>query len=378
MASRIRLQPIRSRRIRLGILIAALLPAFAVTQVVVNQYKRQREALADEWSQRGSADVELRPAAAVVDFETALSFKPENSDDRFLLAQALVRSSRIAEARAQLLTLWSEEPGNGAVNLALARLAAGNSEINDAVRYYHAAIDGAWESGATTARREARLELSKLLMNSGQNIRAQAELIAMIDDLPADPALITSVGSLLAQAGADTRAQTLFERALAVDPTYGHAARALAAIEYRAGNYRSAIQHLEQAARIEALDPPEQQMIDVGNKVLALDPSARRLPIRERAKRALDAIAIARTRFTRCRLAATDADTQSRLSDLSNRLDETERLTERDLVRDPDVIDRTMDLAFDIEALSGSLCGDPTDDDRALQLLAGQRRPPTR
>src|SRR5262249_11403329 len=77
-------------------------------------------------------------------------------------------------------------------------------DLVDAVRFYHGAIDGAWEEGgAAAARRDARLELVRLLLNSGQNLRAQAELIALVGDLPPDATLITDVGDLLVEAGAD-------------------------------------------------------------------------------------------------------------------------------------------------------------------------------
>ena len=371
-----RLAPIRDHRIVLGVIVAALVPAFALTHTIVNRYKQQREDLAEEWGARGARDMVRHPAVAVTDFQTALSYDPENTPSRFQLAEALIRSSRFAEARAQLLTLWSEEPGNGEVNLELARLAAAGRDVTAAVRYYHAAIDGAWEAGGPAARRKARLELAKLLMSNGQNTQAQAELIATIDDLPADASLITNVGSLLVDAGADSRARSLFERALSVDPAYGDAARRLGTLEYRSGNYRAAARYLREAASKEALGPPEQQMLDVTDKILALDPSERGLTTRQRAGRVLSALEIARLRFERCRSTTTvDAAAATRFGEIDERLEAAQRLRERDLLHDPDLIDQTMDLVSAIEALPSSLCGQPTTDDSALQLIWAQRRP---
>ena len=129
----------------------------------------------------GERRLPSRPGAAVADFETALSYAPDEADTPYRLAEALIGVSRFAEAKAQLITLWTEEPGDGPVNLQLAHLAASTGEIDEAV-VLHAAIDGAWESAAAVSRRTARIELAKLLLREGQQTRAQAELIAMLDE----------------------------------------------------------------------------------------------------------------------------------------------------------------------------------------------------
>ena len=157
-----------SRRAILVILIAALVPAFAITHTVVAAYKGQRDELAREWNRQGNADLPSRPGAAVAISRPRCPYAPDEADTRYRLAEALIGVSRFAEAKAQLITLWTEEPGDGPVNLQLAHLAASTGEIDEAVRYYHAAIDGAWESAAAVSRRTARIELAKLLLREGQ------------------------------------------------------------------------------------------------------------------------------------------------------------------------------------------------------------------
>src|SRR5436305_13779978 len=92
------------RRIVLGVVLAATIPACGVTQLIVNRYRDQRQRLALEWSARGQQRLAAEPAAAVTDFLTALSYGDRTSD-RFLLAKALVGTGRRAEARAQLAPL---------------------------------------------------------------------------------------------------------------------------------------------------------------------------------------------------------------------------------------------------------------------------------
>ena len=368
-----------NRRLVLTGVLIGLIPAFALTHTIVERYKQERRQLATEWSVRGGRDLRARPAVAVADFETALSYSPDDTDDRFNLSQALVESKRLPEARAQLLTLWTEAPGDGRVNLELGRIAAATNDDTDAIRYYHAAIDGGWESGASAARRMARLELARFLLRRGQNIRAQAELIAMIDDLPSDPESITDVGALLADAGADARAMGLFQRALTLAPAYPRAARLAGGVAFRAGDYRLAYGYLSEAAKRESLDPSSQDALDVTTQVLALDPAAARLTTRARATRTLACVGIAQRRIAAC--TASTASSRSGgepFAALNEGMESLGKLTDGDLLRDPDLIDSTMATVFQVEALPSNLCGPPTLDDRALQLLSGQRRAATR
>jgi len=369
---------LRNRRLVLAVLLAGLVPAFAATHLVVSQYKEQRLQLAAEWSDRGTRDLAARPQAAAIDFQTALSYGPDRVMDRLHLAQALAAARRPAEAQAELLTLWTETPGDGEVNLELARVAATSGNLPDAVRYYHAAIDGAWSTGARAARREARLELARLLLAGGQRLAAQSELIALIDDLPPDAKAMTEVGGLLADAGADNRALTLLHSALALDPANATAARLAGRIAYRSGDYHDARTLLTSAQAHGSLDPETAMMLSVSNRVPALDPSARGLGTRARVQRVLAALAVAGSRLAQCQMRA-PADDQAamRLNDLGMRLEVARTRTRTALERDPDLTDDVMSLAFAIEALPASQCGDPSTDDRALQLIAEQRQPAT-
>lgn len=366
-------------RVRFAVVIAGIVPAFALTFLVVGRYKDQRTALARDWSQRGERDMPASPRAAVSDFETALAYGPDDPADRLRLAEALIASGEPTEARAHLLTLWAEEPGDGRLNLDLARLAAGAGDISEATRYYHAAIDGAWDEGATDARRGARLELAKLLLRSGEPVRAQAELIALIDDLPPDPALLTEVGTLLITAGADTRAVPLFERALALDPRDGPAARLEGEVQFRGRRYQAAHNLLDAARRAGAsLSPDDQSMLASSPRIPELDPFAEGLLGRERLDRAVADLAIARTRIARCESSAGQSAASALLADLSHRADGFYKLPRARLARDPDQIANIVTVVGEIEALPAQQCGPDTPDDHALQLIARDHRSPVR
>lgn len=366
---------VRDARVRLAVAVIGIVPAFAITIVIVGRYKDQRTALAHEWGTRGERDVATAPTAAVADFQTALAYRPDDPGERLRLAEALIAANQRDEARAHLLTLWAEAPGDGRINLDLAHLAAADGDVTQATRYYHAAIDGAWDTGATAVRRNTRLELAKLLLQKGQTVRAQAELIALIDNLPDDPALITEVGRLLVAAGAETRSIGLFERVLTLDPRDALAAQLEGEVQFRQGRYQIARELLARAKRNGAtLGQQDAMMLAASERIPVLDPLAARLTTRARMERALDDLGIARAKIARCQSATLQPDDADRVSSLSSQADTFGKLSARRLARDPDQVTDIINLVVQIEALPASMCGTDTPDDRALQLIAAEHR----
>ena len=144
---------------------------------------------------------------------------------RLRLAQALAAAGRDAEARAHLLTLREGTPGDGLINLELARLAARDADVPHAAQYYRDAIEGAWDRAPDTRRREARLELADLLVRHGPPAAAEGELIALAADLPPDPGLHVRVGDLLMEAQQVRRAFDVYTAALRLDPASVRAAQ---------------------------------------------------------------------------------------------------------------------------------------------------------
>jgi tetratricopeptide (TPR) repeat protein len=319
------------------------------------------------------------PRAAVADFETALAYGPDDGSKRLRLAEALIASGAPHEAEAHLLTLWAQQPGNGHLNLDLARLAAGDGDIAAATHYYHAAIDGAWDTGGPAARRTARLELATLLLRNQQRVPAQAELIALIDNLPPDAAFITEVGRLLIEAGAETRSVALFERARTLDRKNALAAQLEAGVQFRAGRYSVAHRLLAEARQDGAsLSADDERMLASSARIPELDPLAARLTVRQRIERAVEGLTIARARLTRCESRAPQTPDATRVADLSARAATAAKRSHRQLARDPDRITDLITLVAQIEALPESLCGPDSTDDRSLQQIADDHQLQTR
>ncbi len=184
--------------------VVGMVPAFAGVGTLVSSARGRRQQLANEWAARGGRDLDAgRPVAAAEDFRLAQEYARDRSQYRLPLARALLAAGRELEAHAQLLTLWTEAPGNGVVNLELGRLAARHGDVPASIRYYHAAIDGAYDADAPHQRRLARIELARLLLDHGERMQAQAELIALTADPPRDPAIVTALADLRVRAGLD-------------------------------------------------------------------------------------------------------------------------------------------------------------------------------
>ena len=137
------------------LLVLLVLAAFAFAAVhrLVNRFGLRQRVLGAQIYYHGlDAQRHQNPATAIADFR---------------------------EARAYLATLAERAPQDGDVNLELARLAARDRDSDDAILHYHRAIYGLWSADPDSNRRRARLELVDYLLQQGQRMNAQAELIAL-------------------------------------------------------------------------------------------------------------------------------------------------------------------------------------------------------
>lgn len=355
-------------------LIVVIAAFFSATTVVAHAYHRKQEQFGATWYERGEAALkQSRPSEAVADFRNALAYSRDNDLYRLRLAEALIADHRPQEARAHLLSLWEEEPGDGTLNLELARLAAMWDDTPQAVRYYHAAIYGVWPDEPMAHRWQIRFELSEYLLqrNTPQDTKeAQAELVALAAELPPrNVAAQMRLGTLFLQAGLYARALAAFQAALTDQPNLMPALEGASETAFRMGEYEIARHYL---LPIVAQKPKDEHFLDLLNLselVIKLDPSERGLPSREQARRAAQDLQIALARARKCAPAAD--------SGVAALLDQAKsfRPTERILASNPDAIEKTMGLVFKLEKASAQ-CGPAGLEDKALGLLAQQWETP--
>ena len=359
--------------------IVLLIVLFAITGIAVKYYRRGEKAFAEEWYSRGEDDLQAkRVVAALADFRTALSYSHNNPQYELRLAQALARMEDSAEARAEartyLLSLLEREPGNAIVNLELARLAARDHDAADALQYYHGAIYGQWNDHAVTRRRDARLELVEFLLSAGQKDSARAELISMATNLPADPTLLTEVGTLLMQVKGYDDALRLFHQALLKEPRLPTALAGAGECHFQKGDYTQAERYLTRAVQQDPHLAGARVLRDTARAVLNLDPFERHLPNLDRARRAALDFRTAMSRLQSCaaqKAIDLKASNGERLQMLYARATELQpQVQQRTLSRDPELVASTMDTVFEIEQTTRRTCGDPQGQDLALLLMS--------
>src|SRR6185312_707869 len=120
------------RRIILTMAILGTIPAFAVTNAMIASARQRRQALASAWAQQGQHDLAAgRAAEAADDFRTAQEYARDRGEYRLQLAESLIAARRFVEAQSQLLTLWTQTPGDGVVNRELARIAVRDDDVTN-------------------------------------------------------------------------------------------------------------------------------------------------------------------------------------------------------------------------------------------------------
>ncbi len=349
---------------------------FVITGFVVKFYHAHEKALAEEWYQRGEARLaENKPQDAILDFRTALFHEGGNAHYQLRLAQALVASGHLEEARTYLMRLWQSDPASGPVNLELARLAMRRGDIPQVINYYHNAIDGVWQGVSEQQRRNLRESLCEYLIEHGRRAEAVAELMALSAETPDNPQLRTQVGDLYLKAQDYDSALKEFRRSLRLDRKQGAAWAGAGRAEFGMGNYRAARGYLTHALELDPKDADSARMLEMANRVLAIDPFERFVSTRVRRQRVIFAFQHALARMESC--------AQSRGENLNASTPQTDlqklyasalkvkpKMREQILRRNPDLIDSAMALVFQTEQVIARQCGPPHGIDRALLLIA--------
>ena len=385
--------------------IVAIIAGFGLTKAYVSYLRSLESSLAQRWFQRGEQAVAKGYASvAIDDYRNALGYAEGNPEYRLKLAEALMKEGRLAEARANLLTLWSKDPADAQLNLDLARVYVALKKPELAVRYYRAAIDGVWESDPLQRRVDARMELVHYLMQNGGKARASAELIAIQAESPDDPAVSLKVGDLLLQLGENSRASKSFNAILKqndkdVDALSGAGQAALAM-----GDYPQAVRLLTKADDLTGskAGTPQADRLALAQQAYDTDPYLRDLTISQRANRVAAAFDLAMERLRSCASQQTIAlspeppvavpqrstpalptkqngyvttiapgaaapNSLQLLYDSGTQKQPTAKAEA--LRRNPDAIAPTMDFVFEVMRATENVCPPTSLQERALQLI---------
>lgn len=378
----------------LGIFASTCILA-VLTYLIFRSYSQHQQDAAARWKRRGEeALVKGNANAAVFDLRAALGYARVDRATEMELASALALAGRLQEATAYFNTLWDKEPGNGNINLQLARLAARQQQTASAIEHYHAAIYGVWEGDGSIRRRQVRLELVRYLISQGRYGEARDELLIAAGNDTTTRSLL-EVAGLLAQAHAPNDALHLYREVASRRPIVTEAVEGAGQMAFAMGHYRTAKLYLERAVTVAGSGaqplvnrPLTEQNLRIATAVLAAYPSPQ-LPERERLRRVIRAYETARARFASCSTQPQSGQ-QSSGAGSSNGVgakpttaiaadmaalaahwqQEPPRLRIVDLEKNPDREAAAMQLVYDTEQITARACGPPTGADAILLHIA--------
>ncbi len=389
----------------LAALILIAVVGFALVSRLVTRLKANEKQIAWHAYEAGLAEMQTgRNERALDDFRAALVYDSANSIYQLNLARALRETGRLDESEAYLLHLWNAAPQDSTINLALARLAARRGSVDDALRYYHNAIYGVWASDPDQNRRETRFELIEFLLKQNAWAQAQAELLALAQVLPSDPAQHLRVAKLFAEARDHANALRQYQLVLKLNGKDPVALAGAGEAAFQSGRYRTAERYLRESAKANPGDAHTRELLQTATLVLEADPFSRRISDVERNRRIQSAFSQAGDRLRNCAQAkgidlsasrdrAQNGSGPSQGTDLQALWDRWQRSAgagrsaslragSRSVARprrgvrnsnQADLGDNLMDIVFEIEKQTALQCGDPSGRDFALLLISRDR-----
>jgi tetratricopeptide (TPR) repeat protein len=375
----------------------ALLSIFAATCVlalltwlIFRSYSQHQSDAAARWKRRGEDALRHNNAtAAVYDLRTALGYGQDDPSTEVELAQslALLGTPRsLQEAAVYLNALWEKEPGNGNINLQLARVLARQGQVASALEHYHAAIYGVWNGHGAVRGRQARLEMVRYQIALGRFSDARGELLIAAGNDTTTPTLM-EVAGLLAEAHALADALHIYHEVAGRRPVVVQALEGTGQMAFTLARYRTARTYLDRALNASNAAHPlmdrvlVEKNLRIANAVMAIYPSPE-LPQRERLRRVMRAYNVARKRYTACANGAagqnntpqngsTQIQNNDQMTALGNRWESARpRLTVAALVDSAQLEQATIQLVYDTEQVTERVCGEPTGEDEALLRIA--------
>jgi len=359
------------------ILTAFTLLGFLAVGRLTTRFQEQQKALARHLYRQGLAEQQAgKFDLALVHFRDALTYDRDNFQYQLSLARVLRDSGRTDEAETYLISLWERSPQNGAVNLALGRLAARRKELDKIIQYHHNAIYGVWDSNPEQNRVDAWFGLVEILLQLNARPQAQAELIALSASLPPNPQYLLRASDLFTQAQDYEHALAEYRRVLQLDRTNARAAAGAGQAAFKLGRYRTAARYLEAAAKANPDDAQIAQMRQISSLILQEDPFGRDLSAEQRQRRIRIIFDEARERLDTCmtwteRLLSQSIEVDPLPPLKAQWVQMNRRLIRLGRMGESGLADQVMDLVLQIEQQT-DVCGSTTQD-QVLLLLAENR-----
>jgi len=273
---------------------------FAITFFFERAYAQRQQQMSVDWFERGQQALSQgQPKDAVTDLRTALIYSHQNQQYLFALGRALEADHRIPEARAYFLSLLDQQPGSGPVNLELAHLEANSGDVNRAMRYFNAAVYGAWESDPVAQREQVRKEFIGFLTDKGFTTQARGELLTLSAEMTKSPQSDLWLAQAFGRLGDDRNALGFYDASLRVDRRNPDALFGAGQAAFRLEQYRQALRYFRRAAAVRD-DANTQRMLQLTSMVLDMNPFESALSVKQRKDRLVLSMDVADRRLRQC------------------------------------------------------------------------------
>lgn len=357
---------------------------YALTSFLFRSFSARQSQLAKQFAASGQQALNRGDAErAVSDFRSSLSYAPDDTTNRLLLAESLALSKHFEQARSYFLGLLDAQPADGFLNLQLARLARERKDSRGAIDYYRAAAVGNWSGDSLRERYTVQLELADYLLQLNDLPSARAELLIATADAPVDADVYTMLGEKFQQAKDPTDALNLYRKAIKANPSNAEAPYRAGRVAYQMGNFSQAAALLSMARRHSAEAKASEQNVREIDDLLH---SARRIQElslssdvgpQDRIEHLLRALPIAKQRFDSCVAQSTGAPLPSDMQALQGGWNDADKLRfTRSSLQDQAEQENLTKLIFQTEEVTSRLCGAPSGDDALLLQLANSAQNP--
>ncbi len=361
------------RLLRRDILLLCVLGVCALCLYLVTRVAAARIASIDShvaatWYEEGlrrfdGGDV----AGAIESYRKATAIDRENRTYVLAMADALQASNHNAEAKQALLHLRELDPTNAEINLHLARLAVKTVNVQDAVLYYHSALDGMWTvSDVAEKRRNVRSELIHFLIEHHDKNKALSELLVLDSELPDSAGAHIETAKLFLKADDARHALGDFSEAIRIDPHNAEALAGAGAAEFQLGDYQKAHHHLEEAEAQGETSPQTAELLSKVRMVISYDPLAPGLPVEERQRRLSVGLNQATQRLEQCQSKSDGPDLEALKGEAEAMQGEINSTTG---FHAPAIISSGLGLIYRIENAVNARCGAAEEADAALLLI---------
>jgi len=357
----------------LAALSVAAVAVFIFTRHMAEGVQQLNRRIAAVWFERGVEYMQVgETAKAVQSFRRATANVENDPKYTLALANALAAENYTAQAERLLSRLREADPENPDVNLSLARLAARQGEVQEAMRYYENALYGRWPNDRLDQRRQVRLELVRFLLAHQQQYLATSELFVLQNRTPDVPAAHIELAKLFLEANDLPHALQQYVATIRLDRSNVEALTGAGRLAFQVGSYPQAEQYLRAALEANPDSQETRQLLSLTRAVLSADPLLPHLTQWERHSRLEAGLDLSLKRVEDCLSHTSDRKAIDELQSLKTEAMRATRELKTKPPADGDTIRAGVALIFRMEQTASGACGKPSDADQAWLLIGKQ------